>query len=204
MPESRRRGALNIPYAATPQGNVVAAASPAGQINAIEKTGGQAVAVTFTTDDGTPAPGLYLTTNLAGLPAGWSSASKSFSCSSVGTGNGCQLHLTYAPTALTRGSVTLNYAYGSGGTRTGSLNLEYAATTNDNVVGTASPTGQINAVVGVGRATRHRHLHHRRWPPRHGIAVDQQPGLAAGGLEQHAPPPLLAAASAAARDVNCR
>jgi hypothetical protein len=143
-------GALNIPYAATSQGNVVAAASPAGQINAIETTGGQAVAVTFTTDDGTTAPGLYLTSNLASLPAGWSSTSKGFSCGSVGTGNGCQLHLTYAPTALTRGSLTLNYAYGSGGTRTGSLNLEYAATTNDNVVGTTSPTGQINAVVGSG------------------------------------------------------
>ena len=143
-------GALNIPYAATLQGNVVATASPAGQINAIEKTGGQAVAVTFNTDDGTAIPGLYLTTSLANLPAGWSSAAKSFSCTSVGTGNGCQLHLTYAPTALTRGSVTLNYAYGNGGTGTGSLNLEYAATTNDNVVGTAAPTGQINAVVGAG------------------------------------------------------
>jgi hypothetical protein len=143
-------GALNIPYAATSQGNVVATASPAGQVNAIEKTGGQAVAVTFNSDDGTAVPGMYLTTNLASLPAGWSSAAQSFSCASVGTGNGCQLHLTYAPTALTRGSVTLNYAYGNGGTRTGSLNLEYAATTNDNVVGTASPTGQINAVVGAG------------------------------------------------------
>ena len=143
-------GALNIPYAATSQGNVVATASPAGQINAIEKTGGQAVAVTFNSDDGTAVPGLYLTTSLASLPAGWSSAANSFSCASVGTGNGCQLHLTYAPTALTRGSVTLIYAYGNGGTRTGSLNLEYAATTNDNVAGTASPTGQINAVVGAG------------------------------------------------------
>ncbi len=143
-------GALNIPYAATSQGNVVAAASPAGQINAVEKTGCQAVAVTFTTDDGTTAPGLYLTTNLAGLPAGWSSASNSFSCANVGTGNGCQLHLMYAPTALTQGVITLNYAYGNAGSRTGSLNLEYAATTNDNVVGTASPTGQINAVVGSG------------------------------------------------------
>jgi hypothetical protein len=141
-------GALNIPYAATSQGNVAATASPAGQINAIETTGGQPVAVTFTTDDGTTAPELYLTTNLSSLPAGWRSASKSFSCGSVGTGNGCQLHLTYAPAALTRGSITLNYAYGSAGSRTGSLILEYAATTNDNVVGTASPTGQINSVVG--------------------------------------------------------
>jgi hypothetical protein len=142
-----RTGKLNIPYAASSQGNVVAAVSPAGQVNAIEKTGGQAVAITFNTDDGTTTSGLYLTSDLAKLPAGWSSASNGFSCGSVGTGNGCQLHLTYVPTALTRGSVSLNYAYG-GGTRAGSLNFEYAATTNDNVVGTASPTGQINAVVG--------------------------------------------------------
>jgi hypothetical protein len=143
-------GTLNIPYSAASAGNVVAVASPSGQVNAIAKTGGQAVAVTFTTDDGTPASGLYLTTGLAALPAGWSSASKSFSCASVSTGNGCQLHLTYAPTVLAGGTLTLNYAYGEGGANTGTLNVAYAATTDDNVVGTASPTGQINAVVGAG------------------------------------------------------
>jgi hypothetical protein len=141
-------GALNVPYAATAQGNVVATTSPGGQINAIQKTGGQPVAVTFNTDNGTTMPGLYLTSDLTKLPAGWSSSATGFTCGSVGTGNGCQLHLTYAPTALTRGSITLNYAYGAGGMRTGSMNLEYAATTNDNVVGAASPTGQINAIVG--------------------------------------------------------
>ena len=30
------------------------------------------------------------------------------------------------------------------------LNIAYAATTNDNVVGTASPAGQVNAIVGSG------------------------------------------------------
>ena len=30
------------------------------------------------------------------------------------------------------------------------LNIDYAATTNDNVVGTASPAGQVNAIVGSG------------------------------------------------------
>jgi hypothetical protein len=143
-----RTGSVNIPYSAAGQGRVTAAASPAGQINAIEKTGGQAVAVTFTTDDGTSAADFYLTTDLAALPAGWSSGSKSFSCSSVATGNGCQLHLTYAPTALGSGTLVLNYGYGANGANTGSFNLAYAATTDDNVVGTPSPTGQINAVVG--------------------------------------------------------
>jgi hypothetical protein len=145
-------GILNIPYSAISQGDVVASASPAGQINAIEKTGGQAVAVTFTTDDGKPAAGLYVTSDLASLPPGWSSASSGFTCGSVSTGNGCELHLKYAPAALTSGTLTLNYAYDdtAGTARTGSLNLDYAATTNDNVAGAASPTGQINAVVGQG------------------------------------------------------
>jgi len=146
-----KTGVLNIPYAATSQGSVVAAASPAGQINAIEKTGGQAVAITFTTDDGKPASGLYVTSDLAALATGWSSASKGFSCGSVSTGNGCQLHLTYAPAALASGTLTLNYAYSEGGApMAGSLNVAYAATTDDNVVATASPMGQINAVVGAG------------------------------------------------------
>jgi hypothetical protein len=147
-----RTGALNIPYATSSHNDVVATASPSGEINAIEKSGGQAVAVTFTTDDGKPATGVYVTSNLAALPPGWSSSSKSFACSSVSTGNGCQLHLTYAPAALTKGTLVLNYAYtdAAGMAKTGSLNLAYAATTNDNVVATASPTGQINAVVGMG------------------------------------------------------
>lgn len=147
-----RSGALNIPYATTSADNIIATASPAGQITAIEKTGGQAVAVTFTTDDGKAASNLLLTSDLAALPPGWSSTSRSFTCGSVSTGNGCQLPLTYAPTALASGTLTLTYAYNddAGTPQTGSLNLAYAATTNDNVVGTASPSGQINAVVGMG------------------------------------------------------
>jgi hypothetical protein len=147
-----RVGSLNIPYATTTSNNVVATSSPGGQIIAAEKSGSQAVAIDFTTDDGRPASDLVLTSNLSALPAGWHSGSKSFSCGSVSTGNGCQLGLTYAPTALGSGTLTLNYAYtdDAGNQQTGSLNIPYAATTNDNVVATPSPSGQINAVVGQG------------------------------------------------------
>jgi hypothetical protein len=145
-----RNGSLNVPYSTTSADNVIATASPTGQINAIVKTGSQAVAVTFTTDDGKTATNLLLTSDLATLPAGWSSAAKSFTCANISTGNGCQLHLTYAPTALAGGTLILNYAYSddTGTAQTGSLNLTYAATTNDNVVATASPSGQISAIVG--------------------------------------------------------
>jgi hypothetical protein len=150
-----KSGALNIGYAATSANTIVATASPTGQINAIEKAGGRAVAVTFTTDDGQPASGLALLSDLSALPAGWSSTASRFSCASVSTGNGCLLPLTYAPTALTSGTLTLRYAYtdSAGAAQTGLLNLPYAATTNDNVVATPAPSGQINAVVGMGSQT---------------------------------------------------
>jgi hypothetical protein len=147
-----RSGALNIPYSTSSQNSVIAAASPAGEINAVEMSGTQPVAVTFTTDDGKAASGMYMTTNVAALPPGWSSASPGFSCAVVSTGNGCQLHLTYSPAALTSGTLILDYAYTDAGgvAKTGSLNLAYAATTNDNAIATASPTGQINAVAPSG------------------------------------------------------
>ena len=147
-----RTGTLNIPYATSSQDTVVAAAAPSGEINAIQKTGTQAVTVTFNTDDGKTATALYLTTSLTALPPGWSSTAKSLACGSVSTGNGCQLHLSYAPAGLTSGTLVLNYAYtnAAGVPSTGSLNLPYAATTNDNAVATASPTGQINVVAPTG------------------------------------------------------
>ena len=145
-------GTLSIPYVSTHDNDVVATVSPPGQIVAVWKGGGQAVPVSFTTDDGKPATQLLVTSNLQALPAGWRAASTHFACDSVSTGNGCQLPLTYAPSALGSGTLTLNYTYtdGAGAAKTGIVNIGYAATTNDNVVGTASPTGQINAIVGSG------------------------------------------------------
>jgi hypothetical protein len=145
-----RTGTLNIPYSTTTDGTIAATVSPAGQVNAVEKTGTQAVTVTFTTDDGKTASNLMLLSNLTSLPAGWTSASDKLSCGSVSTGNGCQLTLSYAPTALNSGTLSLNYSYlDAGGTyNVGSFNVPYAATTNDNVVGTAAPSGQISAIVG--------------------------------------------------------
>ena len=150
-----KTGTLSIPYqstASTPAGNdIVATASPTGQIAGI--TGGsQVVTVTFTTDDQNTATALSLTTNLSGLPSGWSAAGSSFSCASVSTGSGCQLSLTYAPSAVATGTLSLAFAYtdSAGTAKTGTLNIGYTATANNNVVGTAAPTGQINAIIGAG------------------------------------------------------
>ncbi len=131
-------------------GTVVAGVSPTGQINAAVTAGQQSVTVTFTTEDGKAATGLSVVTDLSKLPAGWSSTSGSFSCDSVSTGNGCQLLLKYAPTALSAGTLSLRYEYNdaSGMPNFGVLNIPYAATTNDNVAGTAAPSGQVTAMLG--------------------------------------------------------
>ena len=145
-----RSGALNVPYAAASNGTVVTSVSPTGQVNATVAGGKQSVAVTFSTDDGKAAAGLSVLTDLSKLPPGWSSAAGSFSCATVGTGNGCQMLLQYAPTALTGGTLSLRYGYNdaSGMPNFGVLNIPYAATSNDNVVGTAAPSGQITAMLG--------------------------------------------------------
>lgn len=144
-----RTGAINLPYAATANGNVVATVSPTGQINAVQNTGTQAVTVTFTTDDGKSAHGLFLLSPPSALPAGWSGSVSGFTCGAISSGNGCQLALSYAPAALTSGTVHLDYGYMSptGAFTTGSLNIPYAATTNNNVVATAAPSGRIDAIV---------------------------------------------------------
>ena len=145
-----RTGTLNIPYAATSNGNVVATVAPSGQITAVQAGGVQPVSITFTSADGRPASGLVVLSDLGALPAGWSSKTTTFSCANVSTGNGCQLALAYAPAAVARGTLSLDYYYldaaGTYSVRT--ANVAYAATTEDNVVGSATPSGQISAIVG--------------------------------------------------------
>ncbi|HEX3847664.1 MAG TPA: hypothetical protein VHV81_09805 [Steroidobacteraceae bacterium] len=150
MPQTT--SSLTFAYVATPQNNVVATAAPSGQVNALINGAGQPVTGTFTTDDGRPATSLAVTTNLGTLPAGWTASSSTLSCASLSTGNGCQLSLMFAPATAGNGTLSLGYSYidDGGAAKTGTLNIPYAGTTNDNVVATASPSGQINAVVGAG------------------------------------------------------
>ncbi len=90
------------------------------------------VPVTFTANTGT-ATNLSVT-NLESLPSGWTKqgGGSSFTCSSVAaSGTGCQLSLTFAPTAITAStSLTLNYSYTAqdGTAKTGTVTIAYAAT----------------------------------------------------------------------------
>jgi hypothetical protein len=144
-------GSVAIPYGSTTSNNVVGTASPAGQVATILGTGSQNVGVTFTTDDGNPATGLTLTSDLGSLPAGWSGP-QSFECAAVSTGNGCQLPLTYAPTAVGSGALTLSYSFkdNSGTSKTGTILIPYVTTAHDNIAVAVAPAGQVAAVLGRG------------------------------------------------------
>jgi hypothetical protein len=148
-----KSGREAIAYLATTNNNVVATGAPSGQVTAVVGDASQSVSITFTTDDGLSASQLHLTTALDSLPSGWSAANSAFACETVGTGNGCQLTLTYAPAAVSRGTLTLRYEYldNSGTAKSSSLNIAYAATIHNNVVGTFTPSGQVAAVIGGGR-----------------------------------------------------
>lgn len=67
------------------------------------------VTVTFTSSDGRPITDLTVD-GLGSLPSGWSGPA-TFGCSSVTTGSGCVLDLTYAPTAGGGGTVNLSYGF---------------------------------------------------------------------------------------------
>ncbi len=120
-------GSLNIVYRATTHDNVVGTPSP----NPVAVVTGSTtpVNVTFTTDDHNLANNLSVTSGLSALPSGWSGTSGSFACSNVSTGTGCQLSLTYAPTAVGSGTVSLIYSYNddSGTVKSGSVSIPYTA-----------------------------------------------------------------------------
>jgi hypothetical protein len=150
-----KSGSVDLPYASTSNNNVVSTAAPSGQINAVTGAGTQSVAVTFTTDDGNAASALAVTTDLSALPAGWSSTASAFACTTVSTGNGCQLPLSYSPSAVGSGNVILQFGYtdNSGSAKTGSITIPFASTADNNVAGTVTPSGQINAIAGAGGQT---------------------------------------------------
>jgi hypothetical protein len=142
-------GLLTITYAATTNDNVVGTASPSGQIVAMLGSPAQAVSVAFTTDDNRLATALQVTSNLAALPPGWTNTAGSFACSALGSGSTCQLMLSYAPTGVDNGTLTLNYAYlnNADASKTGSVAIDYRTTTNDNVLAASNPAS-LNAVTG--------------------------------------------------------
>ncbi len=132
-------------------------ATPPNPLVSVEVGTTQTVSVTFTSSDGRTITGFALSSAAgAALPAGWT-APGSFACSTVSTGSGCVLNLTFTPTVYEVGqALTLHYVYVDNSLEpvtTGSMTLAYQATTNDNVIAAVAPIGQINATVNAGSQT---------------------------------------------------
>lgn len=123
-----KSGTVSIPYLATGDNNVVFSTTPGGQVVGPVNSGSQPVTVTFVTDNTLAATNF--SANLATLPAGWTSAANSLSCASVTTGTGCQLQLSYAPTAATSGTLSIGYTFTSntGDAKTGNVSIPYTTT----------------------------------------------------------------------------
>jgi hypothetical protein len=123
-----KSGSLNIPYRATTDDSVVGTPSPTSL--AVVTGTSAMVTVSFATDDANPASGLSVTSGLAVLPAGWSSTSSSFACTSVSAGGTCEVALTYQPTSPNSGSLALGFTYtnDSGSVNTGTVSIPYTAT----------------------------------------------------------------------------
>lgn len=121
-----KTGSLNVPYRATTDDSVVGTAAP-GTLAVVTGTS-TPLTVTFASDDGNPASALSVTSGLAALPAGWSSAADSLTCSSVSAGTICQLALTYQPTIADGGTLTLGFTYtnDSGTVKTGTVMIAYS------------------------------------------------------------------------------
>jgi hypothetical protein len=135
--------------------SATATSSVAGTM-AVTVGASQTVSVVFTSSDALAITGFAVSGSLGSLPAGWSGPG-TFSCAAVGPGSGCVMALTYAPTAIDSGTLTLNCVYiaNSGLARTPGpcFTLTYAAVAPNNVAAYAAPTGEIDAIAGSAKQT---------------------------------------------------
>jgi hypothetical protein len=129
--------------------NEVSATASAGSVS-VAVGASQTISVTFTSADNLPLTGFSVYGSLGVLPADWTAPS--LTCASVGAGSGCVLTLTYTPTAIETGTLTLDCVYvdNAGLPRTPGpcLTLSYGSTATNNIIASVSPTGEIDAAIG--------------------------------------------------------
>jgi hypothetical protein len=151
-----KTGSVSIAYVGSTHDHAVGTISPTGQIAVVSGSTNSSITVTFNSDDANSETGFSITSGLSALPAGWTKTGggTTFSCATVlPTGAGCQLGLTYHPTAATPPtSFALGFGYtdSDNTANTGSVTVNYAGTTNNNVGGTVSPTSTSTAPIVAG------------------------------------------------------
>jgi uncharacterized protein YbdZ (MbtH family) len=133
--------------------NDVSATASVGSVSVALGTS-QTISVSFTSTDGLPITAFSVYGSLGALPAGWTAPS-SLTCATVGPGSGCVLTLTYMPTLIETGALSLDCVYVDNGglprTPGPCLTLSYASTAANNVVASVSPSGEIDAAIGAGK-----------------------------------------------------
>ena len=131
--------------------NDVAATASVGAPFVVSVGASQTITVAFTSTDGAALSAFSAYGSLGAYPAGWSSPS-SLTCGIVGPGSGCVLTLTYAPTKVETGTLSLTCVFvdNAGLPRTPGpcLTLNYASAAANDVVASVSPVGEIDASVG--------------------------------------------------------
>jgi hypothetical protein len=134
--------------------NDVSATASVGGTLVVAVGASQTITVSFTSSDGAALSAFSAYGSLGAFPAGWSSPS-SLTCGIVGPGSGCVMTLTYAPTAVETGTLSLTCVFvdNAGLSRTPGpcLTINYAAATPNNVVASVSPVGEVDASVGAGQ-----------------------------------------------------
>jgi hypothetical protein len=143
-------GNIAIAYRAMAVNAATTALLPAGQVKGV--TGkASTILLSFGTNDDSPATDLHVETNLATLPAGWSSPATGLDCASFGVKSVCQLALTYTPpSAAPASALAIGYRYkdGSGKQQTATANIDYSATAPNTVAASLSPAGVVRAKAG--------------------------------------------------------
>jgi hypothetical protein len=146
-------GNIAIAYRALGVNAATAALLPAGQVRGV--TGNtRAILLSFGTNDDSPAADLHVDTDLAALPAGWSSPAIGLDCAGFGAKSLCQLALSYTPTSAAPASVlAIDYRYkdSSGKQQTATANIDYSATAPNTVDVGLSPAGVVRARAGASQ-----------------------------------------------------
>lgn len=146
-------GTIAIAFRALAVNAATTALLPAGPVKGVVgKT--NTVLLGFGTNDNSPATDLHIDTDLAALPAGWTSPAAKFDCPNFGGKSVCMMALSYAPaSAAPAALLAIGYRYrdSSGKQQTATASIDYSATAPNTVDVSLVPAGVVRARAGTSQ-----------------------------------------------------
>lgn len=146
-------GTIAIAYRALAVNAATTALLPAGPVRGVVGKA-STVLLGFGTNDNSPATELHIDTDLAALPAGWTSPAPSFDCPNFGGRSVCMLALSYAPaSAAPTALLPIAYRYrdSSGKQQIATASIDYSATAPNTVDASLFPAGVVRARAGTSQ-----------------------------------------------------